>query len=208
MYVGTLPNPAVLNRLVEESLCLSVDEAVCGNCTEIVVAVHPSGDVTIRDNGPGIPMEPRPDGRILAELLFTEVLACRAAKRSETAKASCCNIGLAVVNNLSEWLRVRIFRDGACWLQEYRAGVAQAPFRREADANETGLELSFRPDAGIFGPLQFDRLALAAWLPSAGVRFESLEYHSGDAASNSPVLLHFRGVGPHLATQSLGATAR
>ncbi len=200
LYVGPLPNPAVLNRLVEESPCLSVDEAACGNCTEIAIAVHPSGNVTIRDNGPGLPMEPRPDGRLLAEVLLTMVGACRAAKRSESTKGACCHLGLVVVNYLSEWLRVRISRGGACWFQEYRAGVAQAPFRREAEASETGLELSFRPDPGIFGPLEFDGLALAAWLATAGVRFESLEYRPGDVASEKPALLHFSGVGPHPAT--------
>jgi len=197
LYVGPLPNPAILNRLVEESLCLSVDEAVYGNCTEIAVAVHPSGVVTIRDNGPGLPMESRPDGRVLAELLLTVVGTCRAAKRSAPAKRACCHFGLVVVNNLSEWLRVRVFREGGCWVQEYRAGVAQAPFRREAAVSETGLELSFRPDPGIFGPLEFDGLALAAWLPSAGLRFESLEFYTGDEAGLKPVLLHFSGVGPH-----------
>jgi DNA gyrase/topoisomerase IV subunit B len=207
MYVGPLPNPAVINRLVEEALCLSVDEAICGNCTEIAIAVHPSGVVTVRDNGPGLPMEPGPDGRPLAELLLTEVGACRTAKRSETAKGACCHLGLVVVNNLSEWLRVRVFRDGGWWIQEYGAGTAQAPFFREGDTRETGLELSFRPDPGIFGPLTFDGLGLAAWLPSAGVQFESLEYHPGDVVSVKPVLLHFRGVGPHpqIATEQGGA---
>lgn len=77
LYVGYLPNPAVFNRLVEESLCLSVDEAACGNCTEIAVAVHQTGAVTIRDNAPGLSMEPGPDGWLLAELLLTQVGACR-----------------------------------------------------------------------------------------------------------------------------------
>jgi DNA gyrase subunit B len=196
IYVGPLPNPGVINRLVEEALCLSLDEAACGQCTEIVVAVHPSGVVTIRDNGPGLPMEPGPDGRVLAELLLTAVGACRAAKRSEAARRSCCQLGLVVVNALSEWLRVRVFRDGGCWFQEYRAGISQAPFRREVDTTETGLELSFRPDVGIFGPLKFNGMALADWLPSAGVRFESLAYDPEEMASDRPVLLHFSGVGP------------
>ncbi len=168
LFVGPLPNPAVLNRLVEESLCLSVDEAACGNCTEITIEVHPSGAVTIHDNSPGLPLEPGPDGRLVAELMLTEVGACRAAKRSAAAKASCCRNGLIVVNNLSEWLRVRVLRDGGCWVQEYLAGTPQAPFRREAVASETGLELSFRPDPKILGPLQFDGLALTAWMANAG----------------------------------------
>ena len=196
MYIGSLPNPGAFNRLVEEALCLTVDEAACGRCTEIAVAVDSSGAVTIRDNGPGLPMEPDRHGRVLAEILLTVVGACRAAKRSEAAKGSCCHLGLVVANCLSEWLRIRVFREGDCWFQEYRKGQAQAPFRREADANESGVELSFCPDTSILGKLEFDAIALAAWLPSAGLRFESLDYRNGNALPGEPLVLHFKGVRP------------
>jgi DNA gyrase subunit B len=193
-YLGPLPDPTVLNRLIQDALCLSADEAACGRCTEIAVAVHPSGVVTIRDNGPGLPVEPDASGRVPAEVLFTVLGTCRAVKGNPAA-AGCCGLGLVVVNALSEWLRVRVFRDGGCWLQEYRAGVPQAPFRRERDTDECGLELSFRPDGVRLGPLEFDPVALAGWLPSAGVRFGALGYHPARAA-NRPVVLHFTEVGP------------
>lgn len=195
LYVGPLPNPAILNRLVEESLCLSVDEAASGNCTEISVEVHPSGDVRIRDNGLGLPLEPGPDGRVLAEVLLTTLGACRASKRNESAKEACCHVGLVVVNSLTEWLRVRLFRDGGCWLQEYCVGLAQGSFRREADTRETGLELTFRPEFGILGPWKFDGLALAGWLARAGVQFQLLDYHP--RAGDEPTMLRFRDIRPH-----------
>jgi DNA gyrase/topoisomerase IV subunit B len=195
MYVGPLPDPTVLNRLVQEALCLSADAAVCGHCSEIAVAVHPTGVVTVRDNGPGLDVEPDRTGRVPAELLFTALGTCRAVKGGSAA-AVCCQVGLVVVNALSEWLRVRVFRGGACWFQEHRAGVPLAPFRRERDADESGLELSFRPDAGILGPLEFDALALAAWLPSAGVRFGALDYRPARSV-DQPVLLQFTEVGLH-----------
>jgi DNA gyrase subunit B len=200
MYVGPLPNPGVLNRLIEDALCLSADEAACGRCTEIAVAVHPSGIVTIRDNGPGLQVEPDEHARVPAEMLFTVIGTCRAAKISKVA-AACCQFGLAVVNALSEWLRVRVFRDGGCWFQEYRAGVPQFPFRRERDADESGLELSFRPDTSILGALTFDAAALAGWFPSVGVRFGALEYRPVHA--DMPALLHFTDVGPHPDTANL-----
>jgi DNA gyrase subunit B len=196
-YVGPLPNPVVINRLIEGALCLSLDEAVCGHCTAIAIAVHPTGGVTIRDNGPGLPMEPGPTGRILAEVLLTMVGACRDVKRNDPVRKACCNLSLVVVNALSERLRIRVFRDGGCWVQEYQAGVVRAPFRREGDSTETGLELSFEPDGGLLGSMHFDGMALAAWLPTVGVRFESLEHHLADASADEPELLHFHGVGPH-----------
>jgi DNA gyrase subunit B len=193
MYLGPLPDPTALNRLIQESLCLSVDAAVRGLCSEIAVAVHPSGVITVRDDGPGIDVEPDASGHVPAELLFTVLYACRAAKGASPA-AACCQVGMVVINALSEWLRVRVFRNGGCWLQEYRAGLPQAPFRRVRDAAETGLELSFRPDAAILGSLTFDPLVLAAWLPSVGVRFGAMEYRPAVSA-DSPVLLRFTEIG-------------
>lgn len=102
MYVGPLPDPAVVNRLVQEVLCLSVDEALCGRCTEITVAVDSAGVITIRDNGPGLPMEPNRHGLTQAELLLTAMYACRAAKESEAAREHCCELGLVIVNFLSQ----------------------------------------------------------------------------------------------------------
>jgi len=163
MYVGPLPDPRMANRLVEV-LCLSIDEAFCGRCTEIAVAVDAAGNITVRDNGPGLPMEPERHGHVRAEVLMTCLFACREAKQSEGGRSACCELGLAVANALSEWMRLRVFRNGGCWVPEYRQGVAQAPFRREADTCETGLEFSFRPDAGILGKTAFDATALFQWL--------------------------------------------
>jgi DNA gyrase subunit B len=196
MYLGPLPNPALGNRFVEEALCLSVDEVHRGACTEISIEVDTSGLVTVRDNGPGLPMEPDSKGRILAELMLTVLWACRSAKRSDAAKGSCCHLGLVAVNALSQWLRMRVFRGGSSWFQEYREGEAQAPFQREGDVDHTGVEISFRPDTALLGNLEFNGLALAAWLPSAGLRFESLEYRPGNKEAQTPLSLYFKGVMP------------
>lgn len=194
MYIGSL-NSHVVNRLVQEILCLSIDDAICGCCTEIAVAVDSRGVITVRDNGPGLPMAPDRKGRILAEVLLTTVGACREAKRTARAKAASCHLGLVVVNAFSAWLRIRVFRDEACWLQEYRKGIAQAPFRRETAASETGLEFSFCPDHEILGKQEFDAPKLKTWLTSVGLEFEPFDYRP-DQADTANVFLHFRGLRP------------
>lgn len=196
MYVGPLSDPHILNRLVEEALCLTVDEATCGRCTELAVSVGSRGFVTIRDNGPGFSMEPDEHGRLLIEMILTQVGACRNAKESASVRNACCHIGIVAVNALSEYLSVRVFRDGGCWFQEYRKGIAQAPFHLESETNETGLELSFLPDRQIFGDLEFDALALASWLPTAGVRFDSLEHVPSNNEIVDAVTLRFKGLQP------------
>lgn len=192
MYVGPLPNASLLNRLVEEALCLAIDEAAGGGCEEILVTVAPDGVVTVRDHGPGLPLGTDPHGRSIVELLLTSLGACRAEKRKGAVQEACCNFGIVVVNALSAWLRVRIFRDGACWSQHYRAGVAETPLQRGEATTETGTELSFLPDPAILGVMVFDGLALARWLPTAGVRYTVLEYRPGDR--QTPTSLRFSGV--------------
>lgn len=128
-------------------------------------------------------------------MLLKRVLSCRAAKQNERAKNACCHLGLVVVNALSQWLRMRVFCGGDCWVQEYREGIAEAPFRREAKTDRTGIEISFRPDGDLLGRMEFDALALAAWLPKTGLCFESLEYRPGDTETQA-LSMCFAGLRP------------
>lgn len=177
MYVGPLDDPRLFNRLVEDALCIAVDEVLCGHGTRIHVEVDREGSAWVRDDGRGLPMMPEPTGRSLAERLFTELFACKAVKDGRAA-GSCCRYGLAAVNALSEWLRVRNFRDGVCWTQAYERGEPLAPFDCAGPSPEKGLEIRFRPDFGLLGPLRFDSRALAEWF--AGLGFSVSVEDSGD----------------------------
>ncbi len=80
-------------------------------------------------------------------------------------------------------------------------GVPQAPFYLEHETNETGLELSFRPDLSLLGSLKFDSFALAGWLPSVGVRFGSFEYRPG--AADRSAVLYFKELCSHFEASSI-----
>ncbi len=196
MYLGALDDPAMLDRLTEEALCLAVDEVMSGCCTTITLTNASDGLMTIRDNGRGLPMEPLPDGKVLAEDLLTVLYACRNRKENQNLQKSCCHVGLVVVNAMSEYLRFRNFRDGVCWAQESRRGVALAPFVREFETTETGIELSFRLDMSIFGTMHFDPLRLAKWVQSVGVNFESLRIGFGNSPDRTPINLVLEGLRP------------
>lgn len=191
MYVGPVPSPAVVNTLVQEAMCLAVDEAACGHCTEISVTVDPSGQVTVRDNGPGLSMEIRKCGRTVAEFVLTTVFGCRELKRNQRVKASSCGVGITVVNFLSERLRARLFRDGVHWVQDYRFGERQGPFREEGPTTETGLELTFLPDTSLLGPQVFDPQTVIDWFPTTGVRYDRLDRNGG---AGGAVMLRFTGL--------------
>jgi DNA gyrase subunit B len=196
MYIGPLDDPTLLNRLIQEALCVAVDEAVSGYCTEIHVEVHPGGQARVRDNGRGLPTKPTSEGQPLAEVLLTKLFACRDRKQNPEVSALCCDAGLVVTNALSEWLVVKNYREGVCWVQEYRRGEPLAPFRRESETTETGLEFTFQPDKTILGPLHFDAQELAGWLKRVGLRFGSTKISATDGSAGETVSLRFEGVGP------------
>lgn len=201
MYIGPLDDPILLNRLIQEVLCVSVDEAVSGHCTEIRVAVQPGGPVTVRNNGRGLPMAPTSDGRPLAEKLLTDVYACREHKQNSVVNSLSCDASMVVVNVLSEWQVVKNYRDGVCWAQEYRRGAPLAPFRRESETIETGLEIAFQPDMTIFGALSFDAQELANWLTSVGLRFDSMNVSQEDTSAGKSIRQTFGGIAPAPATE-------
>ncbi|MGE3807294.1 MAG: hypothetical protein AB7K24_21735 [Gemmataceae bacterium] len=195
LYLGPLPDPRVLNRLIEGALCLSFDDAAGGCCTEICVQFDKTGVVSLRDNGPGLPMDPGSDGVPVLQRLLTTLYACREAKKHQKIKSIACQAtGLVVVNCLSEWLHIRVRHAGACWFQEYRAGEPVTPFRREGDTETTGLDMTFRPDAALLGAMEFDPLALVAWLPTVGIECKALDLQLGEG--NMPTIVHFRELRP------------
>ncbi len=139
-------------------------------------------------------MTPDAEGHSLAERLLTNLYACRDQKYGRTA-AACCQMGLVVVNAVSEWLRVRNFRDGTCWSQAYERGESLGPFRREPSEAEPGVELSYRPDSSLLGPLRFNGRALAGWFGTLGLRFASVEIGAAEAAGG-PAFVEFEGITP------------
>lgn len=173
LYVGQLDDPGIFNRLIQDAMCIAIDEAVSGCCTEVQVSVFADRSVTIRDNGRGLSMMPDASGQVPAESLLTQIFACRENKENTHLKRDCCQIGLAVVNALSEWLRVRNFREGTCWVQEYRRGEPLYPFKPESETAESGFELSFRPDPSIFSVLSFDAPLLTRWVSDRVAEFAS-----------------------------------
>jgi topoisomerase-4 subunit B len=188
MYFGPLDDPALFNRVVQDSLCITVDECLSGHCSRVTVEVRGDHSITVRDFGRGLPMTPDDQGRPLAQVLLTELFACRAFKQNPKA-SECCDAGLVPVNALSEWFRVRNFREQACWSQAYERGSPLGPFQREPSGAETGVEFSFRPDPSLFGTLQFNPFRLAEWFVTVGLHCEAIRIYS----TNSVVRVEFDG---------------
>ena len=162
MYIGSTDTRG-LHHLVNEVVDNSIDEVLAGACTEIDVVLHADGSCSVRDNGRGIPVEVHPKyNRPTLEIVMTVLHAGSKFDRS-TYKVSggLHGVGVHVVNALSEWLEVRVRRDGHEYFQRYEHGAPVAPLSVVGSADGTGTETRFKPDGAILETTEFDAETIA-----------------------------------------------
>ncbi|HBL51896.1 MAG: gyrase subunit B protein [Microgenomates group bacterium GW2011_GWA2_39_19] len=150
MFIGST-DARGFHHLLTEIVDNSVDEALAGQATEIWVVIHKDGSVTVEDNGRGIPVEKHKSGVSALELIMTKLHA--GGKFDEGAykvSGGLHGVGASVVNALSDWLEVEVFRDGASFKQTYKAGVPQGPVKKTGASNKTGTKTTFFPSKETF----------------------------------------------------------
>lgn len=159
MYIGTT-SVRGLHHLVYEIVDNSVDEALAGYCTEIYVSINPDNSVTVVDNGRGIPVgENHRTGLPAVEVVFTVLHAGgKFGGGGYKVSGGLHGVGASVVNALSEWLEVIIYREGKEYWQRYERGkaVSELQEKGECDLNKTGTTVTFLPDKTIFEETVFD----------------------------------------------------
>ena len=157
MYIGSTDSRG-LHHLVWEVVDNSVDEALAGYCTLIIITIHTDGRVTVEDNGRGIPVAPHPQYKVSAmELALTKLHAGgKFEKGSYKVSGGLHGVGVSVVNALSEVLVATVKRDGKLFVQEYKRGAPTGGVKEVGKATGTGTTITFKPDAQIFETLQFD----------------------------------------------------
>lgn len=158
MYIGDT-GLGGLHHLVFEVVDNSIDEAVNGHASEILVQINVDESISISDDGRGIPVsDVKDDNRSALEVVLTEIHAGGKFDRDsgyKTGTGGLHGVGITAVNAVSSWLTAEIQREGHVWMMDFEKGARSSELRQLGHSDRTGTKLSFLPDPEIFPETSF-----------------------------------------------------
>ena len=193
MYIGST-DARGLHHLVYEVVDNSIDEVLAGACTIISVKLHEDGSCTVVDNGRGIPS--RSIRSTTARARDRDDHPARGLEvRPDRLQGlrGLHGVGVHVVNALSEWLEVRVRRNGQEYFQRYERGAPVAPLKVLGPAEGTGTETRFKPDTQVFETVDFERETVSRRLKELSFLNPTVTIHFSDERTGAKESFHHAG---------------
>ena len=157
MYIGSTSSSG-LHHLVYEIVDNSIDEALAGYCKNITVTINPGNSITVTDDGRGIPVDIQAQtGKPALEVVFTVLHAGgKFGGGGYKVSGGLHGVGASVVNALSEWLKVRVYKEGNIYEMKFARGNITQEMRIVGKTDKTGTEVTFQPDPEMFDDTVYD----------------------------------------------------
>ncbi len=162
MYIGSTSEKG-LHHLVYEVVDNSIDEALAGYASKVIVTIHPDNTISVLDDGRGIPVDMHEtEGKPAVEVVLTVLHAGgKFDHNSYKVSGGLHGVGVSCVNALSDWMKVEVYRDGKAWGIEFARGVTTRELYSLGDTDKRGTKVTFKPDATIFTETVYSRETLA-----------------------------------------------
>jgi DNA gyrase subunit B len=194
MYIGST-DPRGLHHLVYEIVDNSIDEAMQGFCSRIEVTINLDGSCSVADDGRGIPTGILPKyNKPAVEMVLTTLHAGgKFDRKSYKVSGGLHGVGMSVVNALSEWLEVRVRREGKEWHMRCERGILARPLEMVGEATGTGTTITFMPDPEIFPDRNFDDEVLASRLKDLAFLNKNVAIFFKDARNGREEKFHYEG---------------
>lgn len=194
MYIGSTDEHG-LHHLISEIVDNSIDEALAGYCTDIMVEINKDGSCSVLDNGRGIPTGiMKKEGKSAVEVVLTKLHAGgKFGGDGYKISGGLHGVGLSCVNALSEWLDVEVWQNNKHYKQTYNRGIPQRALAVIGEADKTGTKITFMPDAEIFETTVFNFDVVKTRLRELAFLNKGITITAIDHRTEKTEVMHYEG---------------